>query len=415
MKTSFPKGQIEIVLLEGTHRAGTDALGAEGFAVRTHAGALTGDALIDEIRRAHIVGIRSKTQLTGEVLSRCERLLGVGCFCAGTNQVDLDAAAARGIAVFNSPFSNTRSVAELTISEIIALHRRLTSRSHALHTGSWEKSAAGSHEVRGKTLGIVGYGHIGSQVSILAESMGMRVLFYDALSKLPLGNAHLAHSLEELLGQSDVVTLHVPETQSTRGMIGGAQLRLMKPGAYLINNARGSIVDLVALRGAIESGALGGAAVDVFPDEPAGSGDAFACPLQGLDNVILTPHVGGSTIEAQEAIALDTAAKLTRFINMGATTGSVNVPEVDLPDQQRHLIQGDLRPHRILNFHRNVPGVLGKIHEASGQLGINISAQYLQTNPQIGYLVLDADPSDAPALAARIDAIEESIRTRLLW
>ncbi len=415
MKTSFPKGQIEIVLLEGTHPAGAQALEKEGFSVRTHAGALEGEALIDEIRRAHIVGIRSKTQLTGGVLAHCDRLLGVGCFCAGTNQVDLDAAAERGIAVFNSPFSNTRSVAELTIAEIIALHRRLTSRSHALHAGSWEKSAAGSREVRGKSLGIIGYGHIGSQVSILAEAMGMRVLFYDTLSKLPLGNAQACASLGEVLGRSDVVTLHVPDTGLTRGMIGAKQLQLMKPGAYLINNARGSIVDLDALKDAIESGALGGAAVDVFPDEPANSGEAFISPLQRLDNVILTPHVGGSTIEAQEAIALDTAAKLTRFINMGATTGSVNVPEVDLPDQQRHLIQGDLRPHRILNFHRNVPGVLGKIHEASGRLGINISAQYLQTNPDIGYLVLDADPSDASALAERIDAIEESIRTRLLW
>lgn len=415
MKTSFPKSQIEIVLLEGTHESGTRLLAGEGFHVTTHAGALEGDALIDAIRRAHIVGVRSKTQITRAVIESCERLLAVGCFCAGTNQVDLKAAAERGIAVFNSPFSNTRSVAELTIAEIIALHRQLTARSHAAHQGQWLKSASGAHEVRGKTLGIIGYGHIGSQVSILAESMGMRVLFFDAMNKLPLGNAATASSLEQVLRESDVVTLHVPDTDTTRGLIGARELGMMKKGAYLINNARGSVVDLEALKGAIESGAIAGAALDVFPDEPAKNGERFTCPLQGLSNVILTPHVGGSTIEAQEAISLDAAAKLLRFINMGTTTGSVNVPEVDLPDQQRHLVEGDKRPHRILSFHRNVPGVLGKIHEASSELGINISAQYLQTNQEIGYLVLDADPSDADELARRIDAIEESIRTRMLW
>lgn len=415
MKTSFPKSQIQIVLLEGTHPSGTQLLEGEGFSVRVHSGALEGEALIEEIKRAHVVGIRSKTQLTAEVIERCDRLLAVGCFCAGTNQVDLDACAQRGISVFNSPFSNTRSVAELTIAEIIALHRKLTARSHALHTGTWTKSASGSHEVRGKTLGIIGYGHIGSQVSILAEAMGMRVLFHDAINKLPLGNAVSAGSLEEVLRSSDVVTIHVPDTQTTRNMMSTPQLAMMKQGAYLINNARGTVVDLDALKDALVSGALAGAAVDVFPEEPAKSGESFSCPLQGLDNVILTPHVGGSTIEAQEAISLDTASKIMRFMNMGTTTGSVNVPEVDLPDQQRHLVEGEKRPHRILNFHRNVPGVLGKIHEAASELGINISAQYLQTNQQVGYLVLDADPSDADELAARIDAINESIRTRMLW
>lgn len=415
MKTSFPKSQIEIVLLEGTHESGTRLLADEGFSVTTHKGALEGDALIDAIRRAHVVGVRSKTQLTRQVLESCERLLAIGCFCAGTNQVDLDKAAEQGVAVFNSPFSNTRSVAELTISEIIALHRQLTARSHAAHQGQWLKSAAGAHEVRGKTLGIIGYGHIGSQVSILAESMGMRVLFFDAMNKLSLGNATAANSLEQVLRESDVVTLHVPDTETTRGLIGAHEIGMMKPGAYLINNARGSVVDLDALRDAIESSAIAGAALDVFPDEPAKNGEPFTCPLQGLSNVILTPHVGGSTIEAQEAISLDAAGKLMRFINMGTTTGSVNVPEVDLPDQQRHLVEGDKRPHRILNFHRNVPGVLGKIHEAASELGVNISAQYLQTNPEIGYLVLDADPRNADTLAGRIDEIDESIRTRMLW
>ena len=414
-KTSFPKGQIEIVLLEGTHPSGTTQLETDGFKVRTHAGALEGDALIEEIHRAHIVGIRSKSQITDEVLSKCDRLLAIGCFCAGTNQVDLESAAKQGIVVFNSPFSNTRSVAELTISEIIALHRKLTSRSHALHQGKWDKSASGSHEVRGKTLGIVGYGHIGSQVSILAESLGMKILFYDILSKLPLGNATPANSLNDLLKASDVVTLHVPETQTTRNMIGKSQLGAMKKESYLINNARGSIVDLDALKSAIESKHIAGAAVDVFPDEPSKSGESFISPLQGLDNVILTPHVGGSTIEAQEAISLDIATKLTRFLNMGTTTGSVNVPQVDLPEQHRQETHDGLRPHRILNFHRNVPGVLNKIHESAASLNINISGQYLQTNQHIGYLVLDVDPSDAADLYQRISAIDESISTRMLW
>jgi len=411
-RTSFPKDQIEIVLLEGTHQAGTAALEADGFSVRTHTGALEGQALINEIRRAHIVGIRSKTQLTDDIINQCERLLSIGCFCAGTNQVDLESAAARGIVVFNSPFSNTRSVAELTIAEIIALCRKLTARSHALHQGIWDKSAAGSHEVRGKALGIIGYGHIGSQVSILAEAMGMKVRFFDTLSKLPLGNAQAADSIDELVRTSDVITIHVPDTDSTRSMFGKRQIAMMKPGSYLLNNARGSIVDLDAMREAIESGHLAGGAVDVFPDEPAQSGESFSSPLQGLDNVILTPHVGGSTIEAQEAISLDVASKLTRFLNLGTTTGAVNVPEVDLPEQQ---LQDDQRSHRILNFHRNVPGVLNKIHEAAAELKINITGQYLQTNAQIGYLVLDADPSNAAALHERIDAIEESIRTRILW
>ena len=414
MKTSFPKSQIEIVLLEGTHNTGTDKLIEAGFSVRTHKGALVGDALINEIKRAHIIGIRSKTQITSDVLTECERLLSVGCFCAGTNQVDLEAASNQGIAVFNSPFSNTRSVAELTIAEIIALHRKLTARSHSLHMGTWEKSASGSHEVRGKTLGIIGYGHIGSQVSVLAEALGMRVQFFDTTSKLPLGNASPAASIDELLRTSDVVTIHVPDSDSTRQMIGEAQIATMKPGSYLLNNARGTIVDLDALGQAIESGHLAGAAVDVFPEEPAKSGESFASPLQGLDNVILTPHIGGSTIEAQEAISLDIANKLTRYLNRGTTTGAVNVPAVDLPEQL-HSDASDKRSHRILNFHRNVPGVLNKIHVAAAELNINISGQYLQTNAQIGYLVLDADPSNAAALFERIDGIDESIRTRMLW
>jgi D-3-phosphoglycerate dehydrogenase len=415
MKTSFPKDQIEIVLLEGTHPDGIAHLEQEGFTIDALGGALEGDALLDAIGRAHIVGVRSKTQLTSEVLRKCSRLLSIGCFCAGTNQVDLDCATSLGVPVFNSPFSNTRSVAELTIAEIIALHRKLTQRSHALHTGSWDKSATGSHEVRGKTLGIIGYGHIGSQVSVLAEAIGMRVVFFDTLSKLPLGNASCAESIDDLLSVCDVVTIHVPDNSSTRNLMSAAQISKMKPGAYLINNARGSVVDLDALRASVESGHLGGAAVDVFPDEPSRTGESFNSVLQGADNVILTPHVGGSTIEAQQAISMDVAGKLARFINAGTTTGAVNVPEVDLPEQSSVAQPEGHRPHRILNFHRNVPGVLGKIHEAAADLGVNITGEYLRTRDQLGYVVIDADPSDASALRDRLSSIEESIRTRMLW
>ncbi len=413
MKTSFPKDQIEIVLLEGTHQDGTEQLRGEGFNVRTHGGALQGDELIGFIGRAHIVGVRSKTHLTDELIKNCPRLLAVGCFCAGTNQVELGSASMRGIPVFNSPFSNTRSVAELTIAEIIALHRKLTHRSHALHLGTWDKSAAGSHEVRGKVLGIVGYGHIGSQLSVLAESLGMRVMFFDTASKLPLGNAMVAGSLEELLGSCDVLSIHVPDNESTRNMIGKKQISQMRKGVCVINNARGTVVDLVALRDAIDSGHLSGAAIDVFPDEPSRAGESFTSVMQGAENVILTPHVGGSTIEAQQSISLDIASKLARFINAGTTTGAVNVPEVDLPEQG--TVEGANRPHRVLNFHRNVPGVLGKIHEAAADLGVNITGEYLRTRDQLGYLVLDADPSSTEILRDRINEIDESIRTRLLW
>jgi len=411
MTTSFPKGKIEVVLLEGTHPAGTELIDQAGFDVSVHHGALEGKELIEAIGRAHVVGIRSKTQLSADVLGKCERLLAVGCFCAGTNQVDLEAATLGGVPVFNSPFSNTRSVAELTISEIIALHRRMTARSAALHAGNWDKSATGSHEVRGRTLGIIGYGHIGSQVSVLAESMGMKVVFFDVESKLPLGNARAGQSLEAVLSQSDVVTIHVPENESTKGMMGNGRIRFMKAGSYLINNARGSVVDLAALRRAIDDGHLAGAAVDVFPEEPSGKGEAFENVMQGAKNVILTPHVGGSTIEAQEAISVDAATKLVRFVNTGATTGAVNVPNVDLPEQE----SGKRRSHRILNFHHNVPGVLGKIHEAAAELKVNISGQYLRTMGDVGYVVLDTDPAQAEAFKKRMDGIEESIRTRMLW
>jgi D-3-phosphoglycerate dehydrogenase len=413
MKTSFPKDRIEIVLLESIHPDGAAELEQAGFTVRQHTGSLSGAALLDQIRRAHAVGVRSKTVLSAEVLGACERLLAVGCFCAGTDQTDLAAAARSGVPVFNAPFSNTRSVAELTIAEVVALHRRLTERSDTLHKGRWDKSAAGSHEVRGRTLGIVGYGHIGSQVSVLAEAMGMRVIFFDVAGKLALGNARQVGSLDELLAESDAVTVHVPDTGSTRGLIGPGEIARMKTGSYVINNARGGVVDVDALADALRSGQLAGAALDVFPDEPSRSGDAFVCPLQGMPNVILTPHIGGSTAEAQRAISLEVAGKLARFIDTGSTIGAVNLPEVDLPEQPSP--EGGRRAHRILNFHRNVPGVLGQIHKAAADLGVNISGQYLRTLGAVGYVVIDVDPSDAEAFTDRIRAIPETIRTRVLW
>lgn len=454
MQTSFPKDKIRVVLLEGIHARGRAALEREGFTVTAHAKALSGAMLHDALGEAHVVGIRSKTQLTGAVLGESPRLLAVGCFCIGTNQVDLKAACMRGVPVFNSPFSNTRSVAELTVAEVVALCRRLFEKSTQLHAGVWDKSAAGAHEVRGKVLGIVGYGHIGSQVSVLAESMGMRVVYYDIVPKQPLGNARAARSLDELLELSDVVTLHVPATRQTERLIGAPQLARMKPGAALINNARGSVVDLPALAGALKEKRVCGAALDVFPQEPEGQGDRFVSEVSGLANVILTPHIGGSTEEAQEQIAEDVAGKLLKFVNNGSTTGAVNVPEVELPEQgvrdggeselaaaetaRRPAAGGgapaplgfvgprgagpapeapvaDRRHHRILHFHRNVPGVLSKMHGLIAELGVNIIAEYLQTNRDVGYVVLDVDPTHGDRVLAGLRSIPETIRVRMLW
>lgn len=412
--TSFPKDQIEIVLLEGVHDSASELLEAEGFRIRRETGSLEGDDLAAAIGDAHVVGIRSKTQLTADILAAGRRLLAVGAFCIGTNQIDLRAAAAAGVPVFNAPFGNTRSVAELTIAEVVMLSRRIPERTGQMHAGRWVKSASGAHEVRGKTLGIVGYGHIGAQVSVLAEAMGMRVLFYDVVPKLPLGNARAAGSLGELLEQADAVTLHVPADETTRGMIGAAELARMKPTAHLLNNARGSIVDIDALAGAIREGRLAGAAIDVFPAEPADREADFTGPLTGLGNVILTPHIGGSTQEAQQNIGLEVGATLATFINNGSTTGAVNVPEVDLPDQSRQLA-GGRRAHRVLHFHRNVPGVLSQIHGAISELGVNVAGEYLRTDERIGYVVLDVDPSAGDELKKRLDAIPETIRTRMLW
>ncbi len=410
--TSYPKDKIRIVLLEGVHDAAREQLQAEGFSVDCLNSACTGRRMIEAIRGAHAIGIRSKSQIDLEALQRADLLLAIGCFCIGTNQVDLGAAAARGVPVFNSPFSNTRSVAELVIAEVIALHRRLLDRSTQMHAGRWRKTSAGSHEVRGRTLGIVGYGRIGSQVSVLAEALGMRVIYHDVVPTLALGNARPAASLEHLLRESDVVTLHVPATEGTSNLIGQRELGLMRDGAMLLNNSRGSVVNIDALGEALRSSHLAGAAVDVFPHEPSSNDEPFESPLRGLDNVILTPHVGGSTGEAQEAIAQDVATKLTRFINVGSTTGAVNVPNVELaaqPGGER------ARPHRILHFHKNVPGVLGKLHEALSAHGANVSGEVLGTNQELGYVVVDVDPGDSRPVVEELEAIPETIRVRVLW
>lgn len=422
VRTSFPKDKIRVLLLERIHPRARELFAADGFQVEQHAGALEGDELAAAARDAHVVGLRSASDLRAPALALCPRLLTVGCFCIGTNQVDLRAANLAGVPVFNSPFSNTRSVAELTIAEIVALYRRLADKTAQMHAGTWDKSAAGAHEVRGRTLGLVGYGRIGSQVSVLAEAMGMRVLFFDTAPVLPLGNARAVRTLDDLLAQSDVVSLHVPATKATDRLIGARQIAAMKPGAYLINNARGGVVDVAALAGALREKKLAGAALDVFPQEPSNNSEPFESELRGLGNVILTPHVAGSTEEAQESIAVDVATKLIRFINNGSTTGSVNSPQVDLPEQNTISAEGDATPdaaaarrHRILHFHRNVPGVLSKMHAIIAEVGANIAAEYLQTNPEVGYVVLDVDPTNAAPIVDRLRAIPETIRVRMLW
>jgi D-3-phosphoglycerate dehydrogenase len=414
-RTSFPKSRIKAVLVEGIHPAAAAVLTGEGFQVETLASAPDEARLRKLAGEAHLLGLRSKTEVTRGVLDASPKLLAIGCFCIGTNQVETALARQRGVPVFNAPFSNTRSVAELTLAEVIALHRSLTEKSAKLHRGEWDKSAEGSHEVRGRTLGIVGYGHIGSQVSVLAEALGMRVLYHDVVPKLPLGNARAVRSLGDLLKESDVVTLHVPANESTKGLIGASQLKKLRPGSYLINNARGGVVDIPALAAALRSGHLAGAALDVFPHEPSARDERFRSELLGLPNVILTPHIGGSTEEAQEAIARDVVEKFLRFVNVGSTTGAVNVPQVELPEQGERAGKGKSRPHRILHFHRNVPGVLSKIHGAIAELGANISAEYLRTDQDLGYVVIDVDPTDGGKVLEQVRAIPETIRVRMLW
>ena len=410
-QTSLDKQRIKILLLEGIHPRAVDALSHDGYTqIETHAKALPEQELIAALRDAYFVGIRSATRLTAKILEQAPHLIGIGCFCIGTNQVDLEAAQLRGIPVFNAPFSNTRSVAELVLAEIVLLLRGIPQRNAAAHRGGWIKTASGAYEARGKCLGIVGYGHIGTQVGLLAEALGMRVLFYDIENKLALGNAQALPALDALLEQADVLTLHVPETPLTKNMIAAPQLARLKRGATLINAARGSVVDIDALLAALESKHISGAALDVFPAEPKGNDDEFISPLRGMDNVLMTPHIGGSTEEAQQNIGLEVAHKLIKYSNNGSTLSAVNFPEVALPEHPGK--------HRLLHIHRNQPGVLSQINALFSDKQINIAAQYLQTNAQIGYVVIDIDnPGTAETKQLRkcLDAVAGTIRTRILY
>ncbi len=407
-RLSVPKDKLKVVLLEGIHSSALDVLRNDGYTnIDSYKQSLSGPELVRAIEGAHFLGIRSRTHLTEEVLAQAPKLAAVGCFCIGTNQVDLDAAALRGIPVFNAPFSNTRSVAELVLGEIIMLMRGIPQKNAKLHRGGWDKSAANSWEVRGKVLGIVGYGHIGTQIGVLAEQLGMSVVFHDVESKLPLGNARQAASLEEVLRLADVVTLHVPQNASTREMIGAKQIATMKPGSFLINASRGNVVVIDALADALDSGHLLGAAIDVFPVEPKGNDGVFESPLMRFDNVILTPHIGGSTSEAQANIGGEVAAKLLRYSNNGSTVSAVNFPEVSLPEH--------VGKSRLLHVHRNVPGIIANINDRFSRAGINISAQYLQTNALVGYVVIDTD-SDASRIALEeLCSIDGTIRCRILY
>lgn len=408
--TSFPKSDIRVLLLEGISATAAQAFIDAGYSdIRRFDKALAIDDLRRELGDAHIVGIRSRTRLDAEALAEAKKLIAVGAFCIGTNQIDLASAKRAGVPVFNAPYSNTRSVAELVIAEIIMLMRGIPAKSAQCHRGGWSKSAAGSHEIRGKTLGIVGYGHIGTQVGVMAEALGMHVIYHDVETKLALGNARHGGSLDALLATSDVVTLHVPETPATRQMIGAEELAKMKRGAHLINASRGTVVDIDALADALRNGRIGGAAVDVFPLEPEGNADAFVSPLCGLDNVILTPHIGGSTLEAQDNIGAEVAAKLVRYSDNGSTLSAVNFPEVTLP--------GHAGSHRFLHIHRNVPGVLAAINDVFSTRGINIDGQYLRTDPDVGYVVIDAASTreQASRLREALDAIEGTLRTRVLY
>jgi D-3-phosphoglycerate dehydrogenase len=406
-KKSLAKNKIRILLLEGLHPSSLETFEAQGYTnVESLKTSLPEDELIAKIKNAHFVGIRSRTQLTEKVFQAAKKLIGVGCFCIGTNQVDLLAAQKRGIVVFNAPFSNTRSVAELVLGQIIVLLRGVPQKNAMAHRGEWEKSAINSYEARGKTLGIIGYGHIGTQLSILAEHLGMRVQFFDVEDKLVLGNSTQVKSLKQLLNTSDVVTLHVPETPHTQNMMGKKEIAQMKDGAILINAARGTVIDIPALCEALENKKLNGAAIDVFPVEPKSNSEVFESPLRKFDNVILTPHVGGSTQEAQQNIGIEVAGKLVKYSDNGSTLSAVNFPEVSLPEHTDRS--------RLLHIHENRPGVLTQINQAFADQGINIAAQYLQTNENIGYVVVDIESENAAEGLAQLSAIEGTIKTRLL-
>ena len=406
--TSYPKEKINILFLENISEAAAEQFTATGYSsLKKIKGAISEADLVKEIKNIHILGIRSKTQVTEAVLHAATKLQAIGCFCIGVNQVDIEAASANGVAVFNAPYSNTRSVAELVIGASILLIRKIPDKNKAAHEGRWMKDATGSHELRGKTMGVIGYGNIGSQVSVLAEALGMKVIFYDAETKLPLGNASDSKSLKELLQKSDIVTLHVPEIDSTKNLINKQTLANCKEGAIIINYARGTVIDLPALRKAILSGHIGGAAVDVFPDEPEKNGDPFDSVLQDLPNVILTPHIGGSTQEAQNNIGLDVSAKLFNYLEKGISTGSHSIPGLALPPQEG--------AHRILHIHNNVPGVLSNINTLLSKNKINILGQYLKTNESIGYVVLDLDKSLSKNAMELLKDVKGTKKVRVLY
>lgn len=407
-KISLDKSKIKFLLLEGVHQNALDVLKGAGYTnIEYHKKALDGEELIEAIKDAHFVGIRSRTHLTKEILEHAQKLVAVGCFCIGTNQVDLAEAKRRGIPVFNAPFSNTRSVAELVLAEIILLMRQVPKANMEVHRGVWNKSAAGANEVRGKKLGIIGYGHIGSQLSVIAEAMGMQVYFYDIENKLPLGNAQQVASLEELLSSCDAVSLHVPENASTKNLMSAERIAQLKEDAILINAARGTVVDLDALAARLEANTLRGAAIDVFPVEPASINDPFESPLRKFDNVILTPHIGGSTAEAQENIGTEVANKFVKYSDNGSTLSAVNFPEVSLPANNN--------AKRLLHIHQNKPGILNKINQVFVDQNVNIAGQYLQTDPEIGYVVIDVQLEDSSEALKRLKEIDGTIKARVLY
>ena len=405
---SLEKSKIRILLLEGVHPSAVETLKGAGYHnIESHQKALPPEDLKVAIADAHFVGIRSRTQLTAEIFESAKKLVAVGCFCIGTNQVDLEAATKKGVVVFNAPFSNTRSVAELVIAEAILLLRGVAEKNAKAHRGEWQKSAANSFEIRGKKLGIIGYGNIGMQLGVIAEGLGMQVQFFDVTNKLPMGNARQVPTLKQLLNSSDVVSLHVPENRSTQNMIASAQLAEMKPGSILINASRGTVVDIDALAEHLESGRLGGAAIDVFPVEPRSNDEEFVSPLRRFDNTFLTPHIGGSTIEAQENIGMEVAEKLARYSDNGTSISSVNFPEVALPTHAGS--------HRLLHIHHNTPGIMGAINSVFSDNDLNVAAQFLQTNEAVGYVVIDIDAEYSDMALSRLAAIEGTIRCRVLF
>ncbi|MBN8861138.1 MAG: phosphoglycerate dehydrogenase [Sphingobacteriales bacterium] len=407
-RTSYPKEKINILLLENISDLAVENFKKAGYSsVRKITGAMPEEELAKQVKNVHLLGIRSKSQITPTILQAASKLQAIGCFCIGVNQVDLKEATRQGVTVFNAPYSNTRSVAELVIALSVMLIRRIPDKNKAAQEGKWMKESKGSYELRGKTLGIIGYGNIGAQVSVLAEAFGMKVIYYDIVTKLPLGNAHQCKTIKEVVAEADIITLHVPETSQTKNMINAAVLKNFKKGSILINYARGEVVDLDALRNVLQSGQLSGAAIDVFPVEPEKNGDVFTSPLQGLPNVILTPHIGGSTEEAQANIGEDVSVKLINFLETGSTTGSHTVPELALPLQEG--------THRILHIHKNVPGVLSQINTLLSGHNINILGQYLKTNDNIGYVVLDVDKHLSKEALELLKGIKETIKARMLY